>query len=97
MKREEKYLQPATEKTRIAEVRCDICGRTGKATYHPWADGSYDATDSEVKLRTGSSYPEGGSGTELQADICPDCFKTKLVPWIESFGHTKIAETDWDF
>lgn len=46
--------------------------------------------------REGDSYPEGGSGTITEVDICPDCFQNKLVPWLELQGAT-IKEKDWEW
>lgn len=33
---------------------------------------------------------------EKEVDICPDCFKNKLVPWLISQG-AKIKQEDWDW
>ena len=47
-------------------------------------------------MKTGSNYPEGGSGEETTIDICPDCFKDKLIPWVESFGgKPTVKEWNW--
>ena len=50
----------------------------------------------EVRQRQGVSYPEGGSGTEIEVDLCPTCFKEKLVPWLRSQGAT-IEEKEWEW
>lgn len=81
------------------ELRCDLCGAKAKRQ-NSWGDGWYDVNETEVsvtvKQREGESYPEGGSGTEYEVDICPECFRTKLVPWLISQG-AKIQEKDWDY
>jgi hypothetical protein len=50
----------------------------------------------EIKLEEGTSYPEGGSYEGFILDICPTCFKDKLIPWFESQGGTvRKTEGDW--
>jgi len=49
-----------------------------------------------VKQKEGESYPDGGSGTEYEIDLCPDCFKNRLVPWLKSEG-ANIGEMEWDW
>ena len=71
---------------------CDLCGDESEDN---WAPG-YSANKTEVKIIEGKSYPEGGSGTEISYDICPTCFKTKLIPWLESQGAHTI-EYDWSW
>lgn len=50
----------------------------------------------EVKLEEGTSYPEGGSYEGFILDICPKCFKDKLIPWFESQGG-KVRKTEGDY
>lgn len=86
------------ERKELVSQTCDICGR--EAGRKPlWGETIYrfDNTTVEIKRREGSSYPEGGMGTEVVIDICPECFVKKLVPWVESFGLTKIQEQEWDW
>lgn len=73
-----------------------ICAEKG--TYG-WETSNYEVAESkisiEVRLKEGESYPDGGCGKEWKYDICPKCFKTKIVSWFESQGVYK--ERDWDF
>jgi len=82
--------------TRLAEVRCDLCGAI--AEKGDWESSSYAINDVTVEVtvhqKEGSSYPDGGSGTEYIIDLCPDCFKNRLVPWLKSQGAT-IQEREW--
>lgn len=82
----------------LDELRCDLCGT--KADHGTWESGCYrvDETDLSVtvKQRSGDVYPEGGSGTEYLIDLCPTCFKDRLVPWLINQG-AKINEKDWDY
>jgi hypothetical protein len=85
----------------LVEQTCDLCGAVAK---HPdaWGDtgGSYGVDETEIKVtvrqKEGDSYPDGGSGTEFHVDICPNCFKTRLVPWLLSQG-AKIEEKEWEW
>jgi hypothetical protein len=71
---------------------CDICKDESN---EEWAPG-FSAFESTVEISDGESFPEGGSGTSIKYDICPKCFKEKLIPWLESQGaETKVNEWDW--
>ena len=83
---------PARTYTAIDEIKCDLCGFI---TRRLWKSDMFDATESEVRLKTGEQYPEGGSGKEITVDICPDCFVSKLIPWVESQGG-KPQTKEWD-
>lgn len=91
MKKYEEKTRPETKYEQLVETRCDVCGKT---TTDEWRTGSFDAVEVVVKLKTGSSYPEGGGGEETTIDICPDCFKTQLVPWVQSKGG-EPTKTEW--
>lgn len=92
-----KYYEPkvVTETKKVFKyVQCDICGTQAKDDDN-WDDESFGVSETEIKYKEGSSYPEGGNGTEIKVDICPDCFKGKLVPWLESQG-VVIKKEDWN-
>ena len=84
--------------TRLAEIRCDLCGAV--ASGGDWESGVYEVNDVTIEVtvhqKEGTSYPEGGSGTEYVIDLCPDCFKNRLVSWLLSQGAT-IQEQEWDW
>jgi hypothetical protein len=78
-------------------MTCDLCGRESKANHSDdWGEGNFDIAETEVRLKVGDSYPEGGAGTEIEFDICPKCFRERLIPWLESQG-TKVEEKGWDW
>lgn len=81
------------EYDRLDSIVCDICKKTTK---NGWREGWYDAFESSIWMKTGSSFPEGGSGEETTIDICPDCFKEKLIPWVKSFGGEPTVKC-WDW
>jgi len=97
-----KYETRVEDKPRSYEVlverTCDLCGF--KARNENWGEGYYDVNETEcrveVRWKGGSNFPEGGYGTAIEIDICPVCFKEKLVPWLRSQG-AKIEEKDWDW
>ena len=82
----------------LVETRCDLCGAIAKRG--DWESSIYkiNKVDIRVEVRQedGENYPEGGRGTKYQVDMCPDCFKNKLIPWLESQGCAAKRE-DWDW
>ncbi len=87
MRKTEKRMSEPKEYTATVSRNCDLCG---KAAHDPgddpeWGLG-YDVKQVRVEYKVGESYPEITDTTTHFADICPDCFKGKLVPWLESQG-----------
>ena len=80
---------PATTKSFVYKVTCDLCRKDIKSE-------SYRTDEVMIYYREGSSYPEGGHGTETKVDICGECFKEVLVPWLESKG-AKPEVREWEY
>lgn len=80
---------PATTREEVDFVTCDLCGAKIEGR-------GYDVDEVEVRHKTGSNYPEGGSGDETAVDMCGKCFDEKLVPWLRSQGAEPRTE-DWDW
>ena len=80
---------PATTRVVVERTTCDLCGQEIKSK-------RFGVDEVEILRREGTSYPEGGSGTECAVDMCGDCFEKKLVPWLESQG-AKVLRTEWDW
>jgi len=99
MKTVEVPAKPATTKEVVDKVLCDLCGKDVNRDLVGASSYEFDevTVEIEVKRREGENYPEGGSGTETIIDVCPECFRGKLVPWVESHGHAKIETKDWDW
>jgi len=93
MKKYENRPKEIKEYKVLIEISCDLCG---KSSSKEWKDFNFDATQSLVYLKTGEEYPEGGYGDKYEIDICPSCFKNKLIPWVESQGG-QVTETEWDY
>jgi hypothetical protein len=91
---------PAKKEKRCVGRSCDLCGKKGGSDKWDSVGWTYDINETEIEItcrqKEGSSYPEGGSGTEYQIDLCPDCFKDKLIPWLRSQG-AKIEDMNWDW
>lgn len=76
-------------------ITCDICKKTYPGIY--WGRPScYDVLETEIKLRTGNSYPGGGMGEKVFFDICPKCFEEVLIPLLATVGAQPTKE-DWDW
>lgn len=84
---------------RDSHVTCDLCGAASKAPDN-WGVPPYDVDKVEVKTGIrhdkGSNYPEGGHGEVVQVDLCPTCFHTRLLPWLEREG-AKPRKTEWEW
>lgn len=84
---------PATQRTVIYRVTCDLCKKTSDLK---WDADTYEVLETEVRYKTGYSYPEDGSGEETTIDVCPKCFADKLIPWVKSHGGEPTTK-DWDW
>lgn len=82
------------EETFLEKMNCDLCGSV--VLKEDWSTGRFDTEETVISMKQGSSYPEGASGVETTFDICPDCFETKLIPWLEDQGaEAQKREYDW--
>lgn len=85
---------PAKKLVVLDHIECELCERT--CTNDNWSSRQYEVTRPKVSLTVGENYPEGGYGTETILDICPDCFRDKLVPWFQSLGdQIRIRDIDY--
>lgn len=90
---------PATTKQELVKVTCDLCGAEAKKG--DWRSSIYEVNEVELRVavrqKDGRAYPDGdGWGTKFEVDMCPDCFKTKLIPWLESQG-CKAERKEWEW
>lgn len=83
-------------------VKCDLCGskdpvaRNDQGGAIVWDSDNYHVSKTTVALEDYDSYPDGcDDGEKLHCDICPECFRTKLIPWLESQGAV-IGKTEAD-
>jgi len=81
---EDRIIPQRTEKHTV-KVTCDICGNeTGKT-------GQYEKNEVTVEHQEGTTYPEGSNIDITSFDICPECWETKLIPYLESLGAKKLT------
>lgn len=98
MSREYKTTKRTIEDERLIKTTCDICGAIAK--YGEWSSSVWEVNETEIKItihkKDGEAYPEFGDGCETTIDICPECFKNKLIPWLQSQG-ADIEEKEWGY
>ena len=89
MQHTKKVPVPATSRTEVTQVTCDLCGQPLRTTS--------SGGDVTVSYEKGVHYPEGGSGTRVEFDLCAECFEGKLMTWFRENGATGPRETEWDY
>lgn len=91
---------PGKKEKVIDSIKCDMCGFVPPSTYIGyegvvnWGTG-YDMQETCIKIKEGTSYPEGGHGKEINIHICPECFQNEIVKFFMQKG-VKIILTDWE-
>ena len=68
---------------------CDKCNEKIKK------EDSYDAFECEFIHKTGSSYPEGGSGEKQEMELCQKC-AVELVALLRTNGY-RVTDSKWDW
>gem|GEM_PF-4012010 len=68
---------------------CDKCNEKIETEYN------YDAFECEFIHKTGSSYPEGGSGEKQEMELCQKC-AVALVALLRQNGY-RVNDSEWDF
>lgn len=84
--------------THCSKVICDLCGKEGRDGGWDCGDYQFDETTLQVKVlaKKGHAYPEDYYGHKLVVDLCPECFRSELVPWLNSKGaDIKEQEFGW--
>lgn len=67
-------------------MQCDICKKTTARSN--WKERVYDVANVNISYETGNAYPDDYSTTSYEFDVCPDCFKEKIIPFFAQFGAT---------
>jgi hypothetical protein len=88
---------PARTYSKVEAVICDLCHTKNRDNdCWPSARNYYNVHHTTVALEHGSNSPDGGMGEKTIIDICPTCFKEKLLPWLETQGaKPRIEKWDW--
>ena len=89
-----KKVTSEVERMVLVAMSCDLCRKISHK--ENWTTDCYQVAETTVEFREGSNYPDGGSGTLYDVDICPDCFRDKLIPWLLAEG-AAVRETEWDW
>ena len=92
MKYFKKEFTPATTKMILDRTACDLC-KSDMTSHH--GDDFENVDVVTLEHRTGTSYPEGGSGEMVVVDMCSMCFKEKLSPWLKSQG-AELFQAEWE-
>lgn len=91
--------RPETRRSVVSHVSCDLCGCPGDPdcyTEISWTQDPSEILLTTVALMQGTSHADGGSLQLTTCDICPNCFRVKLRPWLESQGAAfRDFKNDW--
>jgi hypothetical protein len=68
---------------------CDKCNEKIKK------EDSYDDFECEFIHKTGSSYPDGGSGEKQEMELCKKC-AVELVALLRTNGY-RVTDSEWDW
>lgn len=94
----ETRIVPPREQKVCIRRKCDLCKLESNGD--DWDGGYYEINETHIFVKItqkdGTNYPEGGSGTEYEIDLCPGCFKDRFVPWLKSEG-ADIEDKEWDW
>lgn len=95
--RETRKVLESYEATQIVRITCDLCGRENtRKDSENWCEAEFKKEQVEICYTTGSTYPEGGTVTRHWVDVCPECWASKVVPWLNEQGATlQTKEFDW--
>lgn len=74
-------------------LECDICKERTHREH--WGKGYNEKVETTVEIETGEYYSDESFGHVLSLDICPECFKTKLIPFLESLTDRKFRKEDF--
>ena len=95
MKIEKEKKVPARTEAVLDHIVCDLCG--AKSDHNGDWVRRPSVAEVTVEFKEGANY--GSDGVDLKTtivDICPECFKGKLLPWLESQGaKSRVEEDNW--
>lgn len=87
---------PASEQKCVDKITCDLCGAMSPRGDSWSNDAREDVAETSVSMTLGWGSRDGGDKTTTLYDICPTCFKSKLMPWLEAQGAKPQTEhSDW--
>ena len=103
---EEEITIPERKQIDTKAIICDCCKKEytgdmvskykGEVEWPIHERGSYHHTETHVCLQETASYPDDVTWEALSFDICPDCMKAVVFPFLqEKCGIPPHKEDDW--
>jgi hypothetical protein len=96
MAKVEKNIEiPAKTSTYTTHLVCDLCGAKSHDDRN-WTSEMYEFDQVVIEAKKGERYPDNGNHATTTVDLCPTCFRDKLLPWLASQGaKPRTEEVDW--
>ena len=76
----------------INSMKCDLCGRSVPG--ESWGNSHWDEKKVTINYKEKNTYPGGGHIINITVDMCPNCFRSKFLKWLETEG-CKINIENW--
>lgn len=74
----------------VESITCDLCHKS----YKP--ESANSETEIHISITESEFHYDYGYGRKTEIDLCPDCFKNKLIPFLKQNGaECKEEEFDW--
>lgn len=90
MKHFKTIVIPEKTKEILNKITCDICN----SEIITEDKDRFSNNEINVSCKIGRCYPDDCYGDKISFDICPDCFKNKLIPFLNSLG-AEGTEESW--
>ena len=88
----------AVEHEIVASTMCDLCGSQtpGEAWKLGLAGDESEIVEMSFCEEWNAEYNGGGDRTDTVFDICPVCWRSKIMPWMLAQGaQPRIEKSDW--
>lgn len=89
------YVKKTEKQIKEVEVTTESYNLCDKCNCKIEKEGSFDAFECEFTHKTGSSYPEGGSGEKQEMELCQKC-AVELVELLRLNGY-RVTDSEWDW
>lgn len=86
MRFEKTVTIPEETRQALDHIRCDLCAEETHEPNNWFHKHNFGRNKVTVKLEQGYKWPDSIDITKTIFDICPKCFRDKLVPWFKSQG-----------
>lgn len=89
---------PARTEKRCKMIACDFCDKQVRGD--GWEESSFDIDETEISVtinhRAGKAYGEDSYGDRFHCDMCPECFRQRLYPFLLNIAINPLDYEDWD-